>query len=199
VDGAIVECGCYTGGSTAKLSIIAKIMNKNLLVFDSFEGLPEADQYNKRDCHTRRSSKWFTGWNEGRYAASLEQVKSNIQAYGEMSVCSFYKGWFSDMLTKDTLPQSICFAFTDVDVARSARECFVAIWPRIPDGGIYFSHDIAYIRVLQALLDETLGWGEQRYRKFHSLSANIFYNELRRRWSSQISMEMKHSPQLPIV
>jgi O-methyltransferase len=156
VDGAIVECGCYTGGSTAKLSIVARMMNKKLLVFDSFEGLPRTDQHHERDYHTRRSSKWFTSWANGRYAAPLEQVKSNIEAYGEISVCSFYKGWFSDTLKEEILPQRICFAFTDVDLAQSARECFIPIWPRIPDGGLYFSHDIAYIKVLQALLDETL-------------------------------------------
>jgi hypothetical protein len=159
IDGAIVECGCYTGGSTAKISIIAKMLNKKLLVFDSFEGLPESNQYNKIDYHTRRSSKWFSGWSAGRYAASLEHVKSNVQTYGEISVCSFHKGWFSDVLQEGNLPDKICFAFTDVDIARSAQECLVALWPRIPDGGIYFSHDIAYIKVLQTLLDESL-WKE---------------------------------------
>jgi O-methyltransferase len=131
LDGTIIECGCYTGGSTAKLSIIAKMMNKELLVFDSFGGLPEPDQYNKIDYHTRRISKRFTGWIEGKYAASLEQVKSNIQKYGEISVCSFYQGWFSDTLKQENLPQTICCAFVDVDLASSARECLVAIWPRI--------------------------------------------------------------------
>jgi len=45
---------------------------------------------------------------------------------------------------------------TDVDIASSAKECLVAIWPLISDEGVYFSHDVAYIKVLQAILDENL-------------------------------------------
>jgi hypothetical protein len=34
--GDIVECGCFNGNSSAKLSIIAKLVNKKLYIFDSF-------------------------------------------------------------------------------------------------------------------------------------------------------------------
>jgi hypothetical protein len=46
--GAVVECGCFNGGSTAKLSIIAKITGRPMLAFDSFQGLP-ADAYHTSD------------------------------------------------------------------------------------------------------------------------------------------------------
>src|SRR5580658_7858603 len=36
--GCIVEAGCFKGGSTAKLSIAARLANRTLMVFDSFEG-----------------------------------------------------------------------------------------------------------------------------------------------------------------
>lgn len=36
-------------------------------------------------------------------------------------------------------------------------------------------------RLLELACRTLLGWSEQRYQKFHSLSAGIFYNELRRR------------------
>ena len=36
--GEVVECGCYAGGSSAKLSIVASLLGKHLFVFDSFEG-----------------------------------------------------------------------------------------------------------------------------------------------------------------
>ena len=50
-NGDIVECGCYAGGSSAKLSIIAKLLNRELIVFDSFEGLPVVEQYYLKDQH----------------------------------------------------------------------------------------------------------------------------------------------------
>ena len=158
-DGSVVECGCYAGGSTAKLSVVTKIIGKELFIFDSFEGLPKPDPNNATDYHARISSEWVTDWTAGIYAASLKRVKSNIQKYGEISVCTFYKGWFRDTLNERSLPDKISFAFTDVDIANSARTCLVAIWPRITDGGVYFSHDIAFIKVLQTILEENL-WRE---------------------------------------
>ena len=49
--GAIVECGCYAGGSSAKLSIVASLLGRQLVIFDSFEGLPAVDDYFLRDHH----------------------------------------------------------------------------------------------------------------------------------------------------
>src|SRR4051812_48189904 len=42
--GCIVEAGCFKGGSTAKLSIVAAEVGRRLVVFDSFEGIPENDE-----------------------------------------------------------------------------------------------------------------------------------------------------------
>jgi O-methyltransferase len=159
-DGAVVECGCFNGGSTAKLSILAKLTGRQMFIFDSFEGLPEADAYNTYDLHARRSSEWAKErhWKVGEYAAALDAVKANIEKWGEASVCTFIKGWFNETL-ENGLPPQISFAFTDVDLPTSARECLLHIWPRLADGGVFFSHDVAYIKVLQAFNDKHL-WEE---------------------------------------
>ena len=39
--GTIVECGSWRGGTTANLSLVADIVDRRLIVYDSFEGLPE--------------------------------------------------------------------------------------------------------------------------------------------------------------
>lgn len=44
VPGAIAEFGCYKGLSSVALSIAAKYAGRKLLLFDSFEGLPEPGQ-----------------------------------------------------------------------------------------------------------------------------------------------------------
>lgn len=158
--GAVVECGCFNGGSTAKLSIVAALTGRKLFVFDSFQGLPEADSYNTFDLHARKSVAWTkrNHWRVGQYAAPVDAVKANIDRYGESSVCTFIKGWFNETLGPG-LPQQVALAFTDVDLPSSAQECLLRIWPRLSDGGIFFSHDIAYLKVLQAFNDERL-WRE---------------------------------------
>jgi len=163
-EGDVVECGCYAGGSTAKLSIVAKSLGRRLLAFDSFDGLPVVDSFNLRDKHLRHSEEWVTDWTAGRYAVRLDEVRSNVSRYGEVDVCDFVQGWFSDTLSADNLPPEVGFAFTDVDIPSSARDCLVGLWPHLTDLGIYVSHDAAWIKVLQALHDREL-W-EDSFKSF---------------------------------
>jgi O-methyltransferase len=151
--GAVVECGCFAGGSSAKLSIVASITERPLVVFDSFEGLPGSDADDASDFHGRKATK--RPWRQGEYAAPLDVVQATIQEYGELDVCTFVKGWFQDTL-QSQLPDKIAFAFTDVDLPSSARDCLIHIWPRLVDGGLFFSHDVAFVKVLLALNDERL-------------------------------------------
>jgi O-methyltransferase len=155
-DGAVVECGCFMGGSTAKLSIVSKLVGRKLVVFDSFEGLPAVDEYDLIDLHARRPVAFMTPWTAGRYAAGLDEVRSNVERHGEIAVCTFVKGWFQMTLSSENVPSRIAFAFTDVDIPSSARHCLVGLWPRMADGGIYFSHDVAFIKVLETLTDEQI-------------------------------------------
>jgi O-methyltransferase len=153
--GDLVECGCFNGTSTAKLSILAKLIGRRLHVYDSFEGLPGEEGGFVKEYHTRRSASRI-GWRAGDYAAGLERLRRNIERLGEIEVCSFYKGWFNETLTDANLPSEISLAFVDVDMPGSARECITAIWPRLANKGVYFSHDVAFINVLKAILDRKL-------------------------------------------
>lgn len=157
--GDMVECGCYNGTSTAKLSIVASLIGRKLHVFDSFEGLPSEDGGFVKEYHIRRSSSRI-GWRAGDYAAGLEKVRSNIERLGEIGACRFFKGWFSQTLTPQNLPSEIAVAFVDVDMPSSARDCLAAIWPAMTQGAVYFSHDVAFINVLKAILDRRL-WIDQ--------------------------------------
>lgn len=154
--GDLIECGCYRGGSTAKLSVLASVTGRKLRVFDSFEGLPEVDDENKNDHHSRHGASWTTPWTAGRYAARLELVEDNVRRYGEIGVSSFVKGFFETTLKPENLPHKIAVAFADVDIPSSARECLLALWPRLDAGGVYFTHDVAYLKVIQALTDHDL-------------------------------------------
>src|ERR1700741_4049227 len=40
IPGVVVEAGCYKGGSTAKFSLAADLADRQLVVFDSFQGIP---------------------------------------------------------------------------------------------------------------------------------------------------------------
>lgn len=152
--GHIVECGCFLGASTAKLSIVAALLGRPMHVFDSFDGLPRANDYDRRDHDARKPTTWVSDWNAGNYRGTLETVRRHVSQYGDISVCRFYKGWFDETLVGANVPEHIGFAFTDVDLPSSAKTCLLALWPRLTDGAVYFSHDVAFFKVLETVLDD---------------------------------------------
>jgi O-methyltransferase len=126
VKGAVVECGCWYGGSTANLSLVCDIVGRDLIVYDSFEGLPppeEGDQYAKDEA-------------TGLLKVELDDVRENVRRFGAAGRCTFRKGWFSDTLPHHTEP--IVLMFLDVDWQASLDDCITNLWPHLTDKGYVF-------------------------------------------------------------
>jgi O-methyltransferase len=133
IHGCIVEASCYQGGSTAKFSIAAKIANRELVVFDSFEGLP---------MHNEPLDKGVPGWHArppGSFSASLNEVISNVDRYGKLEVCEFIKGWFDDTMPK--FSRQVAAAYLDVNLASSTRTCLKYLYPLLAAGSTLLSDD----------------------------------------------------------
>lgn len=126
VQGDVIECGTYKGGSAANLSLVCRITGRKLKVFDSFEGLPAGE---KGD----RSGKYYQ---KGEFAGTLDEVKLNIKKYGAIECCEFIKGWFNDTLPKLNAP--VLLAWLDVDLESSLHTCVKNIWPNLIDHGYIF-------------------------------------------------------------
>jgi len=112
VTGSIVEAGAFKGGGTAKISLATKHAGRQLVVFDSFEGLPENTEEHQKSVLGHSIEGWFKA---GNFNGSLDEVKQNVTNYGDISVCSFIKGWFED--TMPSFKQPIALAYLDVDLA----------------------------------------------------------------------------------
>jgi len=65
--GDIVECGCYNGASTVNLSIACALTNRQLIVCDSFEGLPNPRDDEKYAIHS--DSIDYYVWEEGEFSS----------------------------------------------------------------------------------------------------------------------------------
>lgn len=144
--GCVVEAGSFKGGSTSKFSIGAKMGKRQLLIFDSFEGLPDNEEPHERSILGHSIKGWFS---QGKFCGSLEEVKSNIEKYGEIAVCTFIKGWFED--TMPNLRRRIAAAYVDVDLASSTRTCIKYLWPLIIPGGVLYSQDGDFPLVIEVL------------------------------------------------
>jgi hypothetical protein len=150
IRGDVVECGCWKGGSTASLSLVCELVGRKLVVCDSFQGLPKDDT---GIVHKYPHLGVYGYYQEGMYSSPLEEVKHNIEHFGSLSVCQFLPGFFSESLK--ALNKPMVFAFLDVDLASSMKDCLKYIWPLLIDGGIIYTDDSCDMEVVKVWFNES--------------------------------------------
>ena len=156
--GCVVEAGCFKGGSTAKLSLAAKLANRELVAFDSFEGLPKNDERHGTSIHGETPN-----FSEGRYLGTLDEVKASVASHGDIARCQFIKGWFNE--TMPLFKQGVAVAFLDVDLASSTRTALANLYPLVVPGGCIFSQDGHLPLVIDVLKDDQFWRQEVQYPK----------------------------------
>jgi len=131
--GAIVECGCWLGGSTVNLSLICDLVDRDLIVYDSFEGLPAAEP---NDRHAKPEA-------QGMLRGDLAVVQENVRRYGNIDRCTFRKGWFEQTLPDHTEPVVLCVL--DVDFQASLHVSVLNLWPHLTPKGYVFIDEYVFI------------------------------------------------------
>jgi hypothetical protein len=125
-EGVVVECGCFQGGSATNLSLACELVGRDLILYDSFEGLPASE----------KGEKYANPFTQGAFYGSLETVRDNITRRGAIDVCTFRKGWFKDTLPHHT--ENIVMMMLDVDFQASMHDCLLNLWPRLRPMGLVF-------------------------------------------------------------
>jgi O-methyltransferase len=147
VEGDVVECGCFLGGSTANLSLICEIVDRRLIAYDSFEGLPAPTE----------GDKYATERTEGAFRGDLEIVRDNVRALGAIDRVEFRKGWFEDTLPGHDTPVVLCFL--DVDYQASLRDCVLNLWPHLTERGYVFIDEYVLLDYCALFFSERF-WSE---------------------------------------
>lgn len=127
IEGDVVEFGCYVGESAKKLRRMLNLhnSNKNLYVYDSFEGLPEP--------------KLYEFWKQGALKTN-ENILINNFINNNLTVPYIHKGWFKE-IPEDKIPQKICFAFLDGDLYDSIYDSLDKIYNKLSYGAVVCFHD----------------------------------------------------------
>ena len=149
VEGCVVECGTFAGGSTANLSLICALVGRDLEVFDSFAGLPEPDE---REDVVVLGGGGGGRYHAGQFSASFDLVRENVERYGELGVCRFHRGFFDETMPGFTRP--CVAAFIDVDLRGSAETCLEYLWPRLATGGRLYTHEAQELHMAALFFDE---------------------------------------------
>ncbi len=152
--GDVIECGVWKGASAAALSLVCQRVGRRLKVCDSFQGLPPDHSQRHVGLHTRV----YGYYREGMFHGDLEEVRNNLRAHGALDVCDFIPGFFSESLR--ALDGPLVFAFLDVDLESSTRDCLKALWPLLVEDGLLYSDDAGDLEVVRVYFDEPW-WREQ--------------------------------------
>lgn len=124
VSGEFAEFGCFKGFSSAMLSWACSQLGIRMHIFDSFEGLPTSDS---------------SGYQNGDFSGSLDEVRGNIERFGELGNVVFHKGYFSESLKNFSMP-SLMTLWMDVDLESSAQDV-MSIADNLDPAGAIFSHE----------------------------------------------------------
>jgi heme-degrading monooxygenase HmoA len=124
VEGDIAEVGSYMGGS-AKLICEAK-GNKELYLFDTFEGLPNLSRWDDP-----------AQFQKGNFSSSFNYVENYLKHYPNVYL---YKGLFP-ATSKPIENKRFSFVHLDVDLYEATRASIEFFYPRMMKGAVMISHD----------------------------------------------------------
>jgi len=155
LEGDVVECGVYKGGSAIHILDTLKENNKTykyIWLYDTYEGLPKPTKWDKKH-HTNHKTSWREDW----YKGTLEEVKTNISTagYGFDNI-KFIPGLIEDTILKNQ-PDKISFLHLDMDFYSPTKVALEHLYPKLSDNGILVIDDYGSWKGVRKAVNDYFG------------------------------------------
>lgn len=135
--GAYVESGVWRGGMSAGIAeVLSK--EKEVHLFDSFEGLPNA-----REIDGEAALKWQNNKDDPMYYENCKAERKFAEEAMQMagrSNAKIYQGWFDNTLALYN-KEPIAILRLDADWYDSTMVCLEQLFPYVVNGGIVIIDD----------------------------------------------------------
>ena len=166
IDGSIVECGVWRGGSimAAALRLNEKgNTSRHIYLYDTYEGMTEPTE-NDKDFLGMSAKNILKEQNKDKTTAesawckaSLEDVKSNFATTGyPQSNVNFIKGKVEQTIPA-ILPLQIAILRLDTDWYESTKHELNFLFPLLVKGGVIIIDDYGYWQGAKQAVDEYFG------------------------------------------
>jgi O-methyltransferase len=140
-NGCLVECGVWRGGMIASITEVMGI-NRNVYLFDSFEGLPQAtiDDGETAIAHQKNTTgpDYFDNCK-----AEIEFSQKAMKISGAKNP-HFIKGYFENTLPEFSFPEEIIILRLDGDWYDSTMQCLDNLYDKVASGGLIIIDDYYY-------------------------------------------------------
>ncbi|MCU0431813.1 MAG: TylF/MycF family methyltransferase [Cytophagaceae bacterium] len=161
IQGDIVECGVWRGGSSMMIALTLKALgdtNRRLYLYDTFEGMSEPTELDKtkdgenaaellqKNVNNKENSVWCY--------AGLEDVKQNMNrtAYPAAQI-QLIKGKVEDSIP-GTMPASLALLRLDTDWYESTRHELLHLYPLLCNKGVLIIDDYGHWEGARKAVDE---------------------------------------------
>ena len=125
VEGHFAECGVFRGASAYPMCELAAKTNRQVHLFDSFEGLSEPNELEKGH------------WSRGDLSVSEEDVRQNLS---EFECFKTFKGWIPEAFPRIE-DCKYSFLHVDVDLEQPTRDSITFFYPRMDPGAVILLDD----------------------------------------------------------
>jgi O-methyltransferase len=160
IDGDIVECGVWRGGSAMISALTLKNLDqtdKKLYLYDTYTGMSEPTEKDVSAAGRRATEKWEASKqkNINTWAyASLEEVEHNMISTGYPKDKMFFiEGKVEETIPK-IIPEKISLLRLDTDWYESTRHELEHLFPRLVKGGILIIDDYGNWQGSRMAVDE---------------------------------------------
>jgi O-methyltransferase len=190
VPGEIVECGVWRGGSMQAIAhtlLGLGVSDRELYLFDTFEGMPEPGERDRRYDGTpalellERSERTANIW----AIASLEDVQAAMAETGYPSE----RIHFRPGLVEDTIPagapERIAILRLDTDWYDSTKHELEHLYDRVSPGGVLIMDDYGFWQGARGAVDEFLRQRGERLLLLPMASGRIAVKPWRARAGSR--------------
>ncbi|MGB3221273.1 MAG: TylF/MycF/NovP-related O-methyltransferase [Desulforhopalus sp.] len=132
LSGEMAECGCYVGVSAWFMAQASP--NKQLYLFDSFEGLSTPGKCDKPDDGVQV-------WEKGDLQTSEDILRNNLKEYSNIQIL---KGWIPTRFPEvnDT---NFTLVHIDVDLYQPTLDSLNFFYERLTPGGVIVLDDYGYL------------------------------------------------------
>jgi len=165
IKGCLVECGVARGGSATLMMLASRALggNRNLFLFDSFEGLPEPTEEDGVLRNPRSKDRASDDLTAGHCLGTVPEVRQLLESFGfPMQNIHLVKGWF-----QNTLPtwkthlgrESIALLRLDGDWYESTKCCLENLYDCVVFGGVVIVDDYELVGCKKATDEFLTGRG----------------------------------------
>ena len=159
VEGDLVECGVWRGGSMMAAALTLRKRGdtkRGLHLFDTFAGMPEpgeADVPSPYDGYSPKR-KWQRKQRNGWAAVGTDAVRTALESTGYPAAqIHLVKGMVEDTLPGQA-PESIALLRLDTDWYESTKHELEQLYPRLAIGGVLIVDDYGHYEGARRAVDE---------------------------------------------